>query len=134
MKANQPAESLRWLDRSLAYPDVIDLAGMRANAGLCALRAGQGERAERDLRASLEQSPTNAVALDGMAQLMFARGRMLEARAFNERRLGAGPASAETLARAAEIETRLGDQVAASRYRQRLAQEFPNATPNARGL
>ncbi|PNS07880.1 tetratricopeptide repeat protein [Solilutibacter silvestris] len=132
-EANQPAESLQWLDRSLAYPDAIDLAGMRANAGKCALRAGQTERAERDLRAALDLAPANAVALDGMAQLMFVRGRMLEARAFNERRLAAAPATAETLARAAEIETHLGDQVAASRYRQRMAQEFPNVTPNAKG-
>lgn len=132
-EANQPAESLQWLDRSLAYPDAIDLAGMRANAGKCALRAGQTERAERDLRAALELSPSNAVALDGMAQLMFVRGRMLEARAFSERRLALGAPTADILARAAEIETRLGDQAAASRYRQRMAQEFPNATPNVRG-
>lgn len=132
-EAGQPAESLQWLDRSLAYPDAIDLAGMRANAGKCALRAGQTERAERDLRAALELTPSGAVALDGMAQLMFVRGRMLEARAFSERRLAIGAPSAEILARAAEIETRLGDQAAADRYRQRLAQEFPNATPNARG-
>ncbi len=132
-EANQPAESLQWLDRSLAYPDAIDLAGMRANAGKCALRAGQAERAERDLRAALELSPSNAVALDGMAQWMFARGRMLEARAFSERRLALGAATADILSRAADIETRLGDQAAASRYRQRMAQEFPNATPNVRG-
>ncbi|MBS0214468.1 MAG: type IV pilus biogenesis/stability protein PilW [Proteobacteria bacterium] len=132
-EANQPAESLQWLDRSLAYPDAIDLAGMRANAGKCALRAGQAERAERDLRAALELSPSNAVALDGMAQLMFVRGRMLEARAFSERRLALGAPTAEILGRAADIETRLGDQAAASRYRQRMAQEFPNATPNVRG-
>ncbi|MBW8823140.1 MAG: type IV pilus biogenesis/stability protein PilW [Xanthomonadales bacterium] len=132
-EANKPAESLQWLDRSLAYPDAIDLAGMRANAGKCALRAGQSVRAERDLRAALQQAPANAVALDGMAQLMFVRDRMLEARAFSERRLALGAATADMLSRAAEIETRLGDQAAASRYRQRLAQDFPNATPNARG-
>lgn len=132
-EANQPAESLQWLDRSLAFPDAIDLAGMRANAGKCALRAGQPDRADRDLRAALELAPSNAVALDGMAQLMFVRGRMLEARAFSERRLALGSLTAEMLVRAAEIETRLGDQAAASRYRQRMAQEFPNATPNARG-
>ena len=132
-EANQPAESLQWLDRSLAYPDAIDLAGMRANAGKCALRAGQTDRADRDLRAALQLAPTNAVALDGMAQLMFVRGRMLEARAFSERRLALGAPTAEILARAAEIETRLGDQAASSRYRQRMAQEFLNATPNVRG-
>lgn len=132
-EANQPAESLQWLDRSLAYPDVIDVAGMRANAGKCALRAGQADRADRDLRAALELAPTNPVALDGMAQLMFTRGRMLEARAFSQRRLALGMATAEMLARATDIETRLGDQAAANHYRQRLEQEFPNATPNARG-
>lgn len=132
-ETNQAADSLQWLDRALARPDAIDVAGMRANVGKCALRAGQTDRAERDLRAALDLSSTNAVALDGMAQLMFLRGKMMEARAFSERRLAMGAASAETLARAAEIESRLGDQVAASRYRQRLAQEFPNATPNVRG-
>ncbi len=133
-EAGQPAESLQWLDRSLAYPDVIDAAGMRANAGKCALRAGQTERAERDLRAALELAPSEAVALDGMAQLMFVRGRMLEARAFSERRLALGAPTATMLARAADIESRLGDQAAAERYRQRMAQEFPNATPAAKGF
>lgn len=132
-ETNQPAESLQWLDRALARPDMIDVAGMRANAGKCALRAGQAGRAESDLRAALDMAPTNAVALDGMAQLMFVRGKMMEARAFSERRLAMGGVSAEMLARAADIESRLGDQAAASRYRQRLAQEFPNATPNVRG-
>jgi type IV pilus assembly protein PilF len=49
----QPAESLVWFDRALQAPGYATPAEAQANAGSCALDAGQFERAERDLRAAL---------------------------------------------------------------------------------
>ena len=49
----QPAESLVWFDRALQAPGYATPGEAQANAGSCALDAGQLERAERDLRAAL---------------------------------------------------------------------------------
>ncbi|KAF1687918.1 type IV pilus biogenesis/stability protein PilW [Pseudoxanthomonas broegbernensis] len=126
--ANQhPAEALIWFDRALAAPGYATPAAALANAGGCALESGQVERAGQDLDRALELDPANAYALASMARLQFRQGRYLHARAFNERRLAAAPADASVLQLAVKIEERLGDRVAASRYQQRLREEFPHA-------
>ncbi|WMJ68890.1 type IV pilus biogenesis/stability protein PilW [Stenotrophomonas sp. 24(2023)] len=121
----RPAESLAWLDRAIAAPGYATPEVAQANAGSCALDAGQSVRAERDLRAALVRMPANPVALEAMAQLSLQRGQYLEARAFAERRLSAAPATRSVLQLASQIEARLGDQAAADRYLQRIGKEFP---------
>ncbi|MCU1092963.1 type IV pilus biogenesis/stability protein PilW [Stenotrophomonas maltophilia] len=121
----QAAESLVWFDRALQAPGYATPAEAQANAGGCALDAGQPERAERDLRAALAAAPANPVALEAMAQLSFRQGRYMEARAFAERRISAAPATRSVLQLASQIEARLGDHAASDRYLQRIRQEFP---------
>ncbi|RPE81705.1 type IV pilus assembly protein PilF [Vulcaniibacterium tengchongense] len=127
------AESLAWFDRALADPGYSTPAVALANAGRCAWRAGQGERAERDLRRALALDPQNPVALGALAELEFARGNALSARAFSERRLAAAPADREALLLASQIEQKLGDTAAAARYVQRLRAEFPDARNSGDG-
>ncbi|MBH1659158.1 type IV pilus biogenesis/stability protein PilW [Stenotrophomonas maltophilia] len=121
----RPAESLVWFDRALQAPGYATPAESQANAGGCALDAGQFERAERDLRAALTTLPGNPVALEAMAQLSFRQGCFMEARAFAERRIAAAPATRSVLQLASQIEARLGDRAASDRYLQRIRQEFP---------
>lgn len=125
-----PAESLIWFDRALRDSGYATPGTALANAGRCALEAGQGERAERDLRQALVLDPANPSALASMAQSEFNAGRYFEARAFIERRMAAARANASVLKLASQIEERLGDKAAAGRYVQRLRAEFPDA-PNA---
>jgi type IV pilus assembly protein PilF len=122
-----PAEALVWFERALALPGHARIESTLANAGDCALRAGQMEAASGYLRGALALAPTHALALASMAQLQFDQGQYLSARAFSERRLAAAPADASVLQLAVKIESRLGDGVAASRYQQRLRDEFPGA-------
>ena len=122
-----PAEALVWFDRALAAPGYQQAAAALANAGGCALRSGQVERAGESLRQALELEPANAYALANMAQLQFDQGQYLSARAFNQRRLAAAPADESVLQLAVRIENGLGDRVAASRYQQRLREQFPEA-------
>ncbi len=122
------AESLIWFDRALRDSGYSTPATALANAGRCALEAGQSERAERDLRQALVLNPTDASALSSMAQSEFNAGRYFEARAFIERRMAAAPASAGVLKLASQIEERLGDKAAAGRYVQQLRAEFPDAS------
>ncbi len=121
----RPAESLAWFDRALQAPGYATPAESQANAGSCALDAGQLERAEGDLRAALSVLPGNPVALEAMAQLSFRQGRFMEARAFAERRIAAAPQRVPCYNLRSQIEARLGDRAASDRYLQRIRQEFP---------
>jgi type IV pilus assembly protein PilF len=122
-----PAESLVWFDRALNDPDYATPAAALANAGGCAAKVGQYERSERDLRRALALDPRNSFALGAMAENEYRSQRFFEARAFVERRLAAAPASPVMLKLASQIEERLGDKVAASRYVKQLRAEFPDA-------
>ena len=121
-----PAESLVWFDRALVAPGYGTPESALANAGGCALKTGQYERANRDLRKALSIAPQNAYALASLGESEYRQGRYFEARAFTERRLAAAPANAAVLQLAAGIEEKLGDKAAASRYVQRLRAEFPD--------
>lgn len=130
-----PAESLVWFDRALADSRYATPSSALANAGGCALKIGQYERAERDLRQALALEPSNAYALASMAENEFRQNRFMAARAFSERRLAAASASPAVLQLAAQIEERLGDTIAAGRYLLRLRTEFPDAaTANPGGV
>ncbi len=129
-----PAEALVWFDRALGDAGYDARADALANAGGCALEAGQRERAEQNLRQALALAPGNPYALESMARNELLHGRYFEARAFYQRRLAAAPATASVLQLAIQIEERLGDRGAASRYQQRLREEFPaGATSNSQG-
>lgn len=132
-----PAEALVWFDRALATARYATPASALANAGGCALQAGQKARGEENLRAALRLDPGNAYALESMARHEAGQRHYFEARAFSERRLAAAPATASVLQLAIQIEQGLGDMAAAGRYQQRLVKEFPQtktAIPGANAL
>lgn len=132
--SGHPAEALVWFDRALADPNYEGRADALANAGGCALDAGQLERAEDNLRQALALAPENAYALEAMTRNEVLHGRYFEARAFYQRRLAAAPAAVSVLQLAIQIEERLGDRTAAGRFQQRLREEFPSpATSNPQG-
>ena len=132
--SGHPAEALVWFDRALADPNYGGRADALANAGGCALDAGQRERAEDNLRQALALAPDNAYALEAMTRNEVLHGRYFEARAFYQRRLAAAPATVSVLQLAIQIEERLGDRTAAGRFQQRLREEFPSpATSNPQG-
>ena len=80
-------------DRALADPGYPTPASALANAGACALKAGQADLASQYLGKALEIDPGNAVALEAMAESEFNAGHYMAARAFSERRLALAPAS-----------------------------------------
>ena len=118
-------ESLAWFDRALQDPTYRQRASALANAGSCALKAGQTARVEDKLREALSLDPVDTTALEAMAEYQYRNGRYMDARAFSERRLAAGPATRDVLLLASQIEEKLGDRAAADRYVRRLRTEFP---------
>lgn len=98
-----------------------------ANAGTCALRAGNLDKAESYLRQSLEYDAEFPDALLPMAGLSFRRGSYLQARAFLQRYEATGNRSADSLLLGYRIENELGDRRAAERYRAELEEAFPDS-------
>ena len=132
-REGRTAESLAWFDRALKDPRYTTPAVALANSGSCAARAGQEDRARRDLRRAVELDPNNATALGALAELEFRQGNAFEARAFSERRLAAAPADPGALQLASQIEEKLGDRAAAARYVQRMRAEFPQTRSSGMG-
>lgn len=121
------AESLEWFDTALADPGYPTRTAALGNAGTCANKAGQGDRAEANWRQALAIDPTEMQSLAGMAGLQFAQGHYLEARAFAERWLALSPSDPEGLRIASQIELKLGDTAASTRYLHRLQALPPGA-------
>jgi type IV pilus assembly protein PilF len=119
--------------QALADPFYTNAMQANANAGKCAQLAGRLPVAEAYLRLALEKSPEDAQILLGLAQVEFAQGQWLEARAFAQRRLSVG-ATAEALDLAARIEDAAGDKSAAARYRQQRSDQFPEPAPTGEGV
>ena len=123
------AESLQYFDYAAASQSAQDKADALANAGACAASAGLDERADGYLRKALELDAESALALETLARVSLRRGRLMEARAFSERRLALQPINPGILRVAADVESGLGDARAAAEYRNRLQREFPSQQP-----
>lgn len=98
-----------------------------ANAGSCARRDGRVEDAEDYSREALEIDPHNDTALFNLAQLMFAKGDPLKARAFLQRLEAAGGLGARSLLLAVEVERALGSDQVARRYASELLERYPES-------
>ncbi|MDT8319176.1 MAG: type IV pilus biogenesis/stability protein PilW [Xanthomonadales bacterium] len=98
-----------------------------ANAGSCALQQGNLDKAEPFLRQSLQYDDKLAAALLPMAELNFQQGDFLRARAFLQRYADVGSMNAESLLLGFRIESKLGDEQAARRYRAMLMERFPDS-------
>lgn len=131
--AGRTAEALPLFERAANAPGYPTPAAALANAGVCAGRAGMADRSEQLLRQALALDPVNVLALDAMAEREFGAGRYFEARAFSERRLAAARADRQALQLASQIEQKLGDNVAAAKYVQRIKVEFPDAANSVSG-
>jgi type IV pilus assembly protein PilF len=114
------ASAAQQFARALADPFFTSPGEAYFNAGHCLLKAGQPAQAEVSLRRALDQPGADLGAvLMSLAQANLAQNKLLEARAFVQRRESMG-ATADVLELAARIEDAAGDTVAAARYRTRL--------------
>lgn len=126
------AESLAWFQVALADPRYPTPVAALANTAECAGRAGDPQREEAAWRQVLALEPAHHAALGALARAAFRRGDYLAARAFMQRRLAAGDADPETLLLASQIELKLGDTAASSRYLHRMQTAAPGEPPASR--
>ena len=95
------------------------------NAGTCALSRGDLDKAESFLRQSLGHDEKLGAALLPLAEVSYRKESFLQARAFLQRYEAVGPENQESLSLGYRIETRLGDEKAAERYRLELLERYP---------
>jgi type IV pilus assembly protein PilF len=97
------------------------------NAGACALRNDEHERALGYLRQALEHDEQYAAALYQLARVYVARDEAFRGRAFLQRYESVAGADPASLALGFRIERELGNEREAARYFQKLEAEFPNS-------
>jgi type IV pilus assembly protein PilF len=104
-----------------------------ANAGDCALANGDLDKAELFLRQSLEYDDKLGGSLLSLAEVSYLKESYLRARAFLQRYEGVAQMNEESLVLGYRIETALGDEKAAERYRKKLLEQYPGAIIKAGG-
>jgi len=97
------------------------------NAGTCALRAGDIERAEDSFRAALQINPEFPIALREMAHISYQTNRYLSARGYLQRYREVAPHTAATLWLGVRVERALGDLDTAASYALTLRSKFPDS-------
>lgn len=103
------------------------------NAGLCAEKIPDLDKAEDYFREALRVDGRHADALWQMAELSLETGNALQARAFLQRYIEVAPRSATSLWLGYQVERALADDPAAAVYAARLRSDFADS-PEARML
>lgn len=99
----------------------------RHNAGWCKQQASGLAAAEADYRAALQLNPRFAPSLLSMAEVSYADGSYLSARAYLQRYAEVAQHTAATLWLGVRTEKQLGDRDQMARYSRWLRTDFPDS-------
>lgn len=122
------AQAARSFERALAQPGYAERAKTWLSLGLCQIRAGQAGPAEQSLLKAHELDAGNPVTGYNLAQLLYARGGLQDARFYIQRiNNNSALANAETLWLGAKIEHRLGNPQARDRLGSQLRAHYPGS-------
>lgn len=102
------------------------------NLGLCLRQGEKNARAEKYFRKALEINPKLPKSLAAMAELSFAQGNMLSARAYIQRYRDVAPHNPRTLWLGIQVERALGDHDAVASYGMLLTGNFPESDEAAK--
>lgn len=127
------AEAEEHFIKAAGNPLYDSVAGALTNAGVCANRVPDANKAEQFFRQALEHDQKYAPALLQMARLTFMGGNYLSARAYLERYQNVASHNAESLWLGVRIEDALDDKDASSSYALLLRNKFAD-TQQAKAL
>jgi tetratricopeptide (TPR) repeat protein len=119
--------------KAIRDPDNLYRDIALVNAGMCAKKAGQLQRAERYFNAALQVNPDSAVALYQLARLSLEVGQPAQARTFMIRYDAIAPPTPKSLLLSVLIGDELGDYNLASQSSEKLMELYPNS-PEAGSL
>ncbi len=120
-------DALRHFRRSFDNDSYSDKDQAYENAGLCALRVPDNEKAEHYFRQALQINPKRPESLYQMGLLEYNSGHYLQARAFLQRLHDESPYTPQILMLGIKVERKLGDQDTVDSYINRLKKDFPQA-------
>ena len=123
--------AIEYFLKALDDPFYASPAVALTNAGSCVLGQGKLDEADDFLRRALKIEPEFPDALMNMASLNFEQQDYLTSRAFMQRYESVASHGAASLLLAYEIETALGDNRAANRYKLALESNFPESDQTA---
>jgi type IV pilus assembly protein PilF len=126
-------EADRYFKAAIADPFYETPQVALSNAGSCALERGDLDAAEAYLRESLKRDPRMAAALLPMAEVSYRKGAYLQARAFLQRYEAVADRTRESLMLGVRVETQLGDEASAEKYRKALREQHPGALETIQG-
>ncbi|WP_455197511.1 type IV pilus biogenesis/stability protein PilW [Kaarinaea lacus] len=124
---NRPEDAEKYFLKAVKIPlyNTPELA--YENAGACARRVPDTEKAETYLNKALELNPQLPTALVNMAEIRFEQGSFLSSRGFLQRFESVSSHSAESLWLGIRIERKLGDKNAEANYKKQLQSKFPKS-------
>lgn len=123
-RQGQVREGQELLARASANPSYSARHVALLSAGVCDLREGNVERAERRMREALQIEPQYPDALYEMALLTFTDGRPFQTRAFLSRLNSLGVTTPQSLLLCYQAEMQLGNRADAQRCAERLKRDF----------
>jgi len=123
-RQGQMDEGQALLAKAIANPSYSARHVALLSAGLCDLKLGETERAERRMREALQIEPLYPDALFEMARLTYADGRPFQTRAFLSRLSALGVVAPESLLLCYKAEMKLGNHLDAHRCAERLKSDF----------
>jgi len=113
--------------KALENPLYRSHALVRLNAGLCAMRAGNPQRAENYFRSLLKANPKHATALFQMAKINLEAKQYLKARGYIQRFGLVSKHTAQSLLVGLKIERVLGGRDDLAKYALLLQHKFPDS-------
>ena len=114
-------------NKALLNPLYRSHALVRVNAGLCAMRAGNPQRAEKYFRDLLKGNPKHATALFQMAKINLQAKNYLQARGYIQRFGAVSKHTAQSLLIGLKVERVLGGRDALAKYALLLQHKFPDS-------
>lgn len=126
-ETGKPAEGLPYFDRALSHRRYSAPANAAMNAGICSLRLGDRDRAERYFQRALQADAALLAARSHLARLATDRGDDQQARRHFKVILASGQAHSQDYALAVDIERRLGDRDAERSIAAQWKRIFPDS-------
>ncbi len=121
-------EAMKYFAAALKNPLYATPENAYTNAGICANMQGDSAKAEELLRKALALQPDQSQALYQLADLMYQRNQVTDARSLLNRHMRVSTPTAEALWLGARIEHRLGNRTALASYGAQLNNRYPGAT------
>jgi len=114
------AKALEYYNKTLANPFYRTPETVHENAGVCLMKAGDHENAEKHFRQALTSNPNMAISLYNMVIVSAGKNDSMKARAFIQRLEGLMTLDEKVLKVAYQVEKKMGNDRAANQYLAQL--------------